>query len=90
MVGDSLGLMDGIIEIKEIRNKTVHGGYVPSLNNGLSLLVLIRDVLKALIRIDAAWVTKLRSDYLQQQIPVCFYFSGRVRPHDTHADMRKR
>jgi hypothetical protein len=60
-VGGALGLTSRIREVKGVRNKTVHAGYVPSLDDALHLLVLIRDTTTALSRINDKWVANLRS-----------------------------
>lgn len=60
-VGDGLGLTDRIRGVQHVRGKTVHGGYVPSLDDALHLLVLIRDLMRALLKIHDQWVAGLRS-----------------------------
>jgi hypothetical protein len=61
-VGDALGLTDRIREIQHVRDKTVHAGDVPTLEDALHLLELTRDTITALSRINDKWVADLRSD----------------------------
>ena len=57
----ALGLGSKYSRLKDVRNDTVHEGYVPTLTNAKEMLLLIRETVLAITRIDADWLAGLES-----------------------------
>ena len=68
-VGDALGLTDRIREVQKIRDKTVHGGYVPTLPDSVLLLVLIRDIIREFSQITVEWLRNLKVVNVEKASP---------------------
>jgi hypothetical protein len=57
----ALGLGDRYTRLKDVRNKTVHEGYAPTLTNAKDMLLLVRETVLAITKIDEIWLAGLKS-----------------------------
>jgi hypothetical protein len=66
----ALGLGSNYSTLKKVRNDTVHEGYVPTLTNAKEMLLLIRETVLAITRIDAAWFAALGHQPKKTQVEI--------------------